>query len=452
MMRKAVEFVEEYRRKGYPDERIRIIASMRPEPLRSEVLRLLAAAGHRETGEGAGRPDEGISEGAAAAPEPPSGTGTPAAEASMPATEDAYATLRRERDDLARQLEGAREEIKKLRKSADAADKDLRRRIGEIEAVVAEKETLLGKKDAQLAQLNDELAAERAARAERDATLAEVQARVEEQAERIRELSEIESELAAARAEVEELRRELAELRKREQANVARVQQLESSLEAAGGEADELRRQIQANEQALEALQDKLDARDAELETLRDHFEKEARDLQKRAEQEVWLVRRRLARFRRVAAVVGVAAAALVVMLFAGLVSRSGAGDWRARARELQARVGELESLAETFRHDRDVALSQLEAAQREARTARAPRKAETPAPIPAVIRAPGSEVPAAAMREYIVQKGDSPWRIAEKVYGDGAKYRLILEANSLGEGQYLQPGMKLRIPPEAGR
>ena len=43
-MRKAEDFVAEYRRKGYPDDRIRIIASMRPEPLRSEVLRILDTA------------------------------------------------------------------------------------------------------------------------------------------------------------------------------------------------------------------------------------------------------------------------------------------------------------------------------------------------------------------------------------------------------------------------
>ena len=38
-MRNARGFVDDYRRKGYPDDRIRIIASMRPEPLRSEAFR-----------------------------------------------------------------------------------------------------------------------------------------------------------------------------------------------------------------------------------------------------------------------------------------------------------------------------------------------------------------------------------------------------------------------------
>lgn len=38
---KAEAFVKDYRKKGYPDERIRIIASMRPEPMRAQVLKLL---------------------------------------------------------------------------------------------------------------------------------------------------------------------------------------------------------------------------------------------------------------------------------------------------------------------------------------------------------------------------------------------------------------------------
>ena len=42
-MRNARGFVDDYRRKGYPDDRIRIIASMRPEPLRSEALQILDA-------------------------------------------------------------------------------------------------------------------------------------------------------------------------------------------------------------------------------------------------------------------------------------------------------------------------------------------------------------------------------------------------------------------------
>ena len=55
-MRNARAFVDDYRRKGYPDDRIRIIASMRPEPLRSEALQILdAEASASERGRRAAR-------------------------------------------------------------------------------------------------------------------------------------------------------------------------------------------------------------------------------------------------------------------------------------------------------------------------------------------------------------------------------------------------------------
>ena len=57
-MRKAEDFVEDYRRKGYPDDRIRIIASMRPEPLRTEVLKLLGEPGPAKAEEPARQPAE----------------------------------------------------------------------------------------------------------------------------------------------------------------------------------------------------------------------------------------------------------------------------------------------------------------------------------------------------------------------------------------------------------
>jgi nucleoid-associated protein YgaU len=65
-----------------------------------------------------------------------------------------------------------------------------------------------------------------------------------------------------------------------------------------------------------------------------------------------------------------------------------------------------------------------------------APRPA--PAPIPAL---PDT---------YVVKKGDSLWRIAERTLGQGAEFPKILEANRdlLGSnGDDLQVGMTLRIP-----
>ena len=49
----------------------------------------------------------------------------------------------------------------------------------------------------------------------------------------------------------------------------------------------------------------------------------------------------------------------------------------------------------------------------------------------------------------YTVEKGDNLWKIADKVYQSGNKWKRIYEANKdiLPEPNKLKPGMQLRIP-----
>ncbi len=54
---------------------------------------------------------------------------------------------------------------------------------------------------------------------------------------------------------------------------------------------------------------------------------------------------------------------------------------------------------------------------------------------------------PSSASDTYTVQEGDIAWTIAQKVYGNGAEYQKILDANGLSESDYLQPGQVLKIP-----
>lgn len=64
---------------------------------------------------------------------------------------------------------------------------------------------------------------------------------------------------------------------------------------------------------------------------------------------------------------------------------------------------------------------------------------------------APGSPIQATGQTTYTVQSGDSPWTIAQKVYGDGTKYPLILSANGLTTASRLRVGQLLQIPALAG-
>ncbi|MGB0847218.1 MAG: peptidoglycan-binding protein LysM [Thiolinea sp.] len=49
----------------------------------------------------------------------------------------------------------------------------------------------------------------------------------------------------------------------------------------------------------------------------------------------------------------------------------------------------------------------------------------------------------------YIIEKGDSLWKIADKAYGNGAKYTAIFDANRevIEDPDKIFPGQKIRIP-----
>ncbi|MGR9087023.1 MAG: peptidoglycan-binding protein LysM [Gammaproteobacteria bacterium] len=49
----------------------------------------------------------------------------------------------------------------------------------------------------------------------------------------------------------------------------------------------------------------------------------------------------------------------------------------------------------------------------------------------------------------YIIEKGDTLWKIAESAYGNGAQYQKIFEANRevIKDADKIFPGQKIRIP-----
>lgn len=66
----------------------------------------------------------------------------------------------------------------------------------------------------------------------------------------------------------------------------------------------------------------------------------------------------------------------------------------------------------------------------------------------PSAIEAPASEASATA-KTYTVEAGDTLWKIAKQVYGDGNKYLEIFEANKglLKDPDHIFPGQELVIP-----
>jgi nucleoid-associated protein YgaU len=61
----------------------------------------------------------------------------------------------------------------------------------------------------------------------------------------------------------------------------------------------------------------------------------------------------------------------------------------------------------------------------------------------------PSQKPPAAAVKSYTVQKGDTLWKIAKEFYGKGSAWPRIHEANKdlIKNPDVIQPGWTLRIP-----
>jgi len=59
------------------------------------------------------------------------------------------------------------------------------------------------------------------------------------------------------------------------------------------------------------------------------------------------------------------------------------------------------------------------------------------------------SEPASAANRSYQVKSGDTIWHVAQTMYGDGARYPEIFEANTdlLDDPDHILPGQVLKIP-----
>jgi 5'-nucleotidase len=91
-------------------------------------------------------------------------------------------------------------------------------------------------------------------------------------------------------------------------------------------------------------------------------------------------------------------------------------------------------------------------AATAAAPAASAPAPAATPAPVPAApaATAPAATTPAtaaAAASKYVVEKGDSLWKIAAEKYGDGALWTRIAKANTLKHPSHIEIGEELEVP-----
>ncbi|MFB4372640.1 5'-nucleotidase C-terminal domain-containing protein [Agrobacterium tumefaciens] len=86
---------------------------------------------------------------------------------------------------------------------------------------------------------------------------------------------------------------------------------------------------------------------------------------------------------------------------------------------------------------------------------ATAPAPTAAPAPAAPAATAPAATAPAtatpaaaaAAASKYVVEKGDSLWKIAAEKYGDGALWSRIAKANTLKHPNHIEIGEELELP-----
>ncbi|MGP4752779.1 5'-nucleotidase C-terminal domain-containing protein [Agrobacterium pusense] len=89
-------------------------------------------------------------------------------------------------------------------------------------------------------------------------------------------------------------------------------------------------------------------------------------------------------------------------------------------------------------------------AAPAPAATTAAPAVTPAPAPAAPATPAPPTTTPAAAAAaasKYVVEKGDSLWKIAAEKYGDGALWQRIAKANTLKHPNHIEIGEELELP-----
>lgn len=86
-------------------------------------------------------------------------------------------------------------------------------------------------------------------------------------------------------------------------------------------------------------------------------------------------------------------------------------------------------------------------AAPAPAATTAAPAATPAPAPGAPATPAPPTTTPAAGASKYVVEKGDSLWKIAAEKYGDGALWQRIAKANTLKHPNHIEIGEELELP-----
>jgi len=438
-MRTAAEFVKEYRQRGYTDKRIRVIANLTRDPLKSEVLQILDGAG----------PEEDPSRRASALKASPRRTSeAKRAETAGPEGSD---------DDHEEQLREAGDTIASLRKQLAAADRTrakLEAALKREKERVTEAQEAAARLDSVLQELNDtreRLEEAQQHRAEQEATVAAARAEAKAAQAKADDLAaaiaEKEAALEEARAECKDAVDRATDLSERLAQRQAAVETAEAECQDAVDRATELSERLTESRRTIARLEARLAEMEAELEEAQSRPEPPGVGLGLVSSQQVFRLRRQASRYRTAAAGAALLAAGLFAVLVAGPVFRT-SEERPAPAEPLAmtrpaddsaVQPGSGHVIATTGRPERPMPVEPS-----------APKVARPPArPTPTTHAAASpTEAPAPKTITHTVKSGDSLWMICKRYLNDGRRETVdrVARENGLSDPGKLRVGMKIRV------
>jgi len=427
-MRNAEDFVREYRKRGYTDERIRVIANLTREPLRGEVLSILDSGREIDLTD----------------PVPAEEQAKPQhAKEAAPVAAQEVTALGSRGETLIASPRTSPPEVKPVRQPADDP--------------------------AELKKLNSQLA-----QAQRDRVRLEKE--IEDHKVLIAEFKKGTERVAAITRQLDEARGDIEQAREQEAEKQAALEAAIKERRDAQQKVEEFAEKIAESDSTITALQERVAQQERQLKEIRVRSEQDSARLRRESDLEARNLRRQVGTYKRVAT--GAAIAAVLLLTVALIMPHRTVGHM---PKPPSSGDGGTAALAQAASHDATSQTSiaaapvahSTDGAQMVSATTftdtNAPSVGLTaPAPSGAIltgVTTGGAEAGATAKSAtesakanakaqqagpatvYTVKKYDSLWKIAKEQLGDANRASDIARENNITLKAVLRIGMKLKLP-----
>ncbi len=438
-MTKAEKFLAEYRRRGYPDERIKVIVSMRPEPLRTVVLKLLENNPNVKSSTAS--------------------TTTARRKATVKAKAKTSRVKKMTSDEIQKRVKELQSNRTKLRslvkKSAalGAENRSLKERLDEMEeydGLHQQLQMIKAQKEAKEAEIED--------------LREKVDLLIDDAGDKIQTISELQSaasQLDEIMGERNRLREEVAEMCEAESKSAERIQELEQAWRSGQEELHEFRQELRGKVEELEAVRQGIKDEEETAGTIRTQYKQQSYDYKRTRDRELQLSRRKSDFYRKLSTAAGVTALLLLIVLVLpnrGPTPITDVGDSTIPESlhpvMLDRGLDDLadESMVEVST-GRDTTALSLELPLVDLTGDESQPPVQAPLAMEKGPRMTAPERPESRIITYIVKRGDKLSKICKEKLGDGSPetVKRVAAENNLSNPNKIYPGMKLKITIPAG-